>query len=200
MKLTVVTPLVQARAQTLTPDCTDVYLAIDFGVCTRSVEGWIILICMFKRCVNIWTCRYYAGGIATSAWELHVKLNTVGCGKSQCCRFLCTVRVLGYPVFSPHVNQAGMQLNLCSLSFVTFWRLFLSFSEGVTNHGRPSFVFWPWYFHHDAFFSSYIQKMYQFTRTDRRAPSTCEVHRSLHNCETSVRNFLVTLPVPRIWR
>jgi len=50
-------------------------------------------------------------------------------------------------------------------------------------------------------FLSCIEKVYQLTSTQQKAPENSEVHRSLHNCGSSIRNLLhVTALGPINWR
>jgi hypothetical protein len=134
------------------------------GVGTRSVEGRIILICLFKSCcMNVWTRRYCAGGIAPSAGELHVKLSVIGCGESQCCWFLLYCQSSWIARLFSRIKSSRHSIRFVFIIvYYVIASVFIVQCRGNTNPGWPNFVCWPSIFSAWCSFSPDIQTSVSF--------------------------------------
>ena len=160
MKLTVVSPHVQPSGQTLTPDCTYIVFLSQTWWSTRSVEGWIILICVLKRCgMNMWTRRCCAGGLAPSAGELHVKLSIIGCGEFSAVGFSCTAKSSWIAWLFSRITSSKQSIRFV---FIIVYRViasvFIFQCRGNTYPWLLNFVCWPLLFSPWCSFSPDIRK------------------------------------------
>ena len=91
--------------------------------------------------MNIRTRRYFDDGIAPSAGELCVKLSNLGCGESQCCRFLMYCQSSWITWLFCRIKSIRHSIRcVFIIVYHVIASVFIFQYRGNTNPGRLSFV------------------------------------------------------------